>query len=40
MRSSKKELESLKQKALEEVTVGFHLFSKWIASNEHDPIHS
>lgn len=33
LRSSKKELEQLKQKALEEVTTAFHLLSKRIASN-------
>lgn len=33
--SSKKELEVLKQKALEEVTAGFNLLAKRIAGNEH-----
>jgi len=35
IRSSKKELESLKQKALEEVRTGFNLLSKRIADNAH-----
>lgn len=35
MRSSKKELKVLKQKALEEVTAGFNLLSKRIAGNAH-----